>query len=281
MKSATKALLRLSASVLLCTALLASAANADTLYTDQKETARNVRIIADGEKYQGKIYFINGITYVGLREFSERLGAAVAWNGSARCASVKSNRLSLSAVIGDNYITANCRRVSSSGETFLESGRTYVPLRSIGSAFGFDISWSDTDFSARLTRCRDAIEEYDEDALYWLSRIIYAEARGEPMAGKLAVGSVVMNRISNSSFPNTVYGVIFDRNGGVQFTPVSNGEIYKTPDNESIEAAKRCLDGERAGENILFFINADIASSLWICENRQYVMTVGNHDFYA
>lgn len=101
------------------------------------------------------------------------------------------------------------------------------------------------------------------------------------MAGKLAVGSVVMNRVASSEYPSTVYGVVFDRRGGVQFTPVANGEIYRTPDAESIEAAKRCLDGERVSESILFFINADIASSFWISENRQYVMTVGNHDFYA
>ncbi len=282
MRSAIKHALRGTALALALTAMLAPVASGvEASAKSGGERARTVRVVRDGDEYRGKIHFRGGITYVGLREFSEQLGASVDWDGPSRCASAKTSALSLSAVIGEHCISANGRSICSSGATYLENGRTYVPLRSIGSAFGFDVTWSPSDFSAHLSRHREAIEGYDTDALYWLSRIIYAEARGEPMAGKLAVGSVVMNRVASSEFPGTVYGVVFDRRGGVQFTPVANGEIYRTPDSESIEAAKRCLDGERTSGDILFFINADIASSFWICENRQYVMSVGNHDFYA
>lgn len=55
-----------------------------------------------------------------------------------------------------------------------------------------------------------------------LACIIQCEADGEPYAGKLAVGSVVMNRVVSSSFPNTVMGVIYQSG---QFSPVASGRM--------------------------------------------------------
>ena len=91
----------------------------------------------------------------------------------------------------------------------------------------------------------------------------------------------MLNRVKSSEFPNTIYGVIFDRKNGVQFTPVANGTIYKSPDKESIAAARACLEGGTLNSDILFFMNASLAESFWISSQRRYVMTVGNHDFYA
>ena len=253
-----------------------------TSATDGPErSAQLPRIRVSGEDYSGKVKLIDGVTYVRLREFSERLGAEVSWNSDTSTAGVKTSALTLSAKEDASSITANGRTLSCAHGVFLEEGRMYVPLRAVGTAFGFETSWDAASFTAALTRYREAIEGYSEDDLYWLSRIISAEAKGEPMSGKLAVGTVVLNRVKSRDFPNTIYGVIFDRNGGVQFTPVANGEIYKTPTADSIEAARRLLDGERTSSEILFFINANIADSFWITENRKYVMTIGNHDFYA
>ena len=55
-----------------------------------------------------------------------------------------------------------------------------------------------------------------------LARLIYGEARGEPYTGQVAVGAVVLNRVRNSSFPNTVSGVIYQRGA---FDVVSDGQI--------------------------------------------------------
>lgn len=271
------------AAALIAAVITLSATSVPVISQEAPDTrsARIPRVVVSGREYDGQIRFVDGVTFVRLREFSERLGGNVSWNSTSQTARVRSTSLDMTAKIGDAYLTANGRKLWSAERIFIENGRTYVPLRSIGTAFGFGTSWDSASFSATMTRYRDAVEGYSSDDLYWLSRIIHAEARGESMQGKLAVGSVVMNRVKSAGFPGTVYGVIFDRNGGVQFTPVANGEIYKTPDADSIEAAKRCLDGERVSSTILFFINADIAESFWICANRRYVMTIGNHDFYA
>lgn len=120
-----------------------------------------------------------------------------------------------------------------------------------------------------------------EDDLYWLSRIIHAEAQGEPYEGKVAVGNVILNRIKSSDFPNTLYGVVFDKQFGyTQFSPVIDGSIYNTPNSESINAAKAALNGERPIGDALYFLNPRKATNFWIVQNRKFFMTIGDHDFY-
>lgn len=117
--------------------------------------------------------------------------------------------------------------------------------------------------------------------LYWLSRIIHAEAEAEPYNGKVAVGNVVLNRVSLSVFPNTVKGVIFEYYQGIpQFSPVADGTIYNTPSADSIRAAKDSLNGVRPVGSATFFFNPDKSAGSWIVANKTYVMRIGNHVFY-
>ena len=114
--------------------------------------------------------------------------------------------------------------------------------------------------------------------LYWLSHIINAESGNQPLSGKIAVGNVVLNRVANPRFPDTVYEVIHQRG---QFTPVSNGSIKLTPNAESVIAAKLCLDGANTVGNALYFLNPRTASNSWASRTRPYVATIGAHAFYA
>jgi N-acetylmuramoyl-L-alanine amidase len=129
-------------------------------------------------------------------------------------------------------------------------------------------------------RLKSAEQFYAEDAVYWLSRIISAEARGEDLRGKIAVGNVVLNRVRSTQFPNTIYGVIFDKKYGTQFAPTANGTIYNTPTADSIIAAKMCLEGYSLSSEILYFVNPQKAPNSWISKTRSHVFTVGNHAFY-
>ena len=121
---------------------------------------------------------------------------------------------------------------------------------------------------------------YDDEDLYWLSRIISAEAKGESFTGQIGVGTVVLNRVRSSQFPNTIKGVVFDKQYGTQFTPVANGTVYDTPTQSAVVAAKMCLDGYTLSDSVLYFLNPRIATSSWIQNNRKYAFRVGNHDFY-
>ena len=122
--------------------------------------------------------------------------------------------------------------------------------------------------------------DYDQEDLYWLSRIISAESRGEPLVGQIAVGNVVLNRTESDQFPDTVKEVVFDSQYAIQFTPVANGTIYQEPAASSVLAAKLCLEGaEVAGDSLYFFAPAVSAGS-WITQNRTYYAAIGSHHFY-
>jgi N-acetylmuramoyl-L-alanine amidase len=121
---------------------------------------------------------------------------------------------------------------------------------------------------------------YDADEVYWLSRIISAESGGEPFKGQIAVGNVVLNRVRSPQYPNTIYGVIFDRKYGTQFTPAAIGTIYNKPTASAVIAAKICLEGYTLSDEILFFYNPRIATTNWIDRARPYAFTIGDHKFY-
>ena len=121
---------------------------------------------------------------------------------------------------------------------------------------------------------------YTETDLYWLSRIIHAEAQGESYAGKVAVGNTILNRVKSSEFPNTVKAVIFDTKYGVQYTPVANGAIYNTPNQSSINAAKDALRGVNYAGKSLYFYNPKTAPNSWASKNRPYYASIGSHNFH-
>ncbi len=165
-------------------------------------------------------------------------------------------------------------------------GRMYVPVRFAQMMFGVQVGWDANYYNVQFTipnfsaPARYVNSQYQGDDVYWLARIVHAESRGEPDAGKLAVANVILNRVKSSQYPNTIFEVIFDRRFGVQYTPSVDGSIYNTPGHASIIAAKRALHGENNVGNCLFFYNPRIAGTNWIAKNRKYYTTIGNHAFY-
>ena len=246
--------------------------------------AANVKV--DGEKLAGA-KLINSVTYVPIRDFGNVMSdCEIAWDNNNRTASVVFSEKEMRAKIGEQYLECDGRYVYSDSENKIIDGSTYVPLRSVAKIFGADVSWDAATRTAYVKRDGErfasANEFYNAQDLYWLSKIISAESAGEPLRGKIAVGNVVLNRVRNEEYPNSVYEVIFDTKDGVQFTPVANGSIENAPTEESIMAAKICLeDYKLSNHNILFFLNPQISTSTWVPQNRDFVMTIGRHDFYA
>lgn len=220
-------------------------------------------------------------TYVSLRAVSGILdsSAIVSWeDGAAR---VQADQLSLTARPGDDYITVNGTKVSVPTGVQLTQGRTLVPVRPLAEAFGAAVYWNPLSGAVNLISVPSARSgNYDADDLYWLSRIISAESQGERLEGQIAVGNVVLNRVASSEFPNSIYGVIFDDQWGIQFEPVSNGTIYQTPTEQSVLAAQLCLEGVNVIGDSLYFLAPALAQSFWIVESREYVTAIGCHQFY-
>lgn len=222
-----------------------------------------------------------GTTYVSLRTVAELLAPDTQVTWEKGTAWVRGEGVTLSARPGEQWLTVNDRALYIPGGVLLEDGRTLVPVRVLAEALGGSVDWSrETGVTLTPGSGRAAAPAYTEEELYWLSRIISAESRGEPLLGKIAVGTVVLNRVASPEFPNTIYDVIFDRKWGVQFTPVANGAIYWEPTQESVEAARMVLEGARAAGNSLYFQNPDLTSDRWAANNRKFVATIGSHWFY-
>lgn len=237
------------------------------------------------EVLRGECTRIDGVTYVPLRRFCSLFGVTdLTWNGRTNTATVSSPNLSMSVRTGDVYILANGHYFYTVGTVRNLAGSLYVPIRPMARAFALDLDWDASVSAVRLSRTgRSAVAwaDYDADTLYWLSRIISSEARGECMEGQMAVGNVVYNRVASKEFPNTVWGVIFDRKYGTQFSPVSFGTIYNAPAASSVIAAKICMEGYSISDRALYFVNPKLATSTWIQRARPYLFTIGCHQFYA
>ena len=108
-----------------------------------------------------------------------------------------------------------------------------------------------------------------------LAKCVYAEARGEPYKGQVAVAAVVLNRVASSSFPNTVSGVIYQSGA---FTCVDNGSINNTPDSSCIRAALDALNGWDPTGGCLYYYNPKTAADKWIF-SRTVQTVIGRHSF--
>ena len=226
------------------------------------------------------------ITFVPLRKFCNLFdGCSFSWDSKTNTATVKTQSgMTLIIQSGALYIYANGHYFYTVEAVQNWGGSLYVPIRPLARAFHANLEWNNSLRAVELKSSKGAPAvawaNYKEDDLYWLARIISAEAQGEPLKGQIAVGNVVLNRVRHASYPNTIYGVIFDRKHGTQFSPVSFGTIYNEPSASSIIAAKICLEGYSISNSALFFMNPRIATSNWISKNRPYAFTIGNHDFY-
>ena len=108
-----------------------------------------------------------------------------------------------------------------------------------------------------------------------LARAIYGEARGEPYAGQVAVGAVILNRVKSSKFPNTIAGVIYQSGA---FDAVSDGQINLNPDSTSKKAAQDTLNGWDPSYGAIYYFNPSTATNKWIW-SRPLTVTIGKHRF--
>ena len=226
----------------------------------------------------GEAWIENGTSYVTLAAFSRETGRSLSWDGTS--AQVDGGGLDLEATPGAIYVWSNERGLYVAETVRVVNGRAVLPLRVLADASGSSLTWDGSTAALSTWGAVPPQADYDQEDLYWLSRIISAESRGEPLEGQIAVGNVVLNRVASADFPDTIYGVIFDDRWGGQFTPVRNGTIYQEPSARSVEAARLCLSGANTAGESLYFLAPALATNHWVMENRTHVVTIGSHWFY-
>ncbi len=116
---------------------------------------------------------------------------------------------------------------------------------------------------------------YSSNDRYLLAKVIYAEARGESYTGQVAIGAVVLNRVEDSRFPNTIAGVIYQP---WAFTAVNDGQINLEPNQTAYQAADDALNGWDPTYGCVYYYNPETATSSWIWTTTT-VTQIGKHVF--
>jgi N-acetylmuramoyl-L-alanine amidase len=108
-----------------------------------------------------------------------------------------------------------------------------------------------------------------------LAHLVHGEARGEPYVGQVAVAAVVLNRTTDSRFPSTIAGVIYQPGA---FDAVADGQINLEPNSQSTKAARDALNGWDPSGGAVYYYNPITATSKWIW-SRQIIKVIGKHNF--
>ncbi|WP_300347042.1 cell wall hydrolase [Clostridium sp.] len=117
-----------------------------------------------------------------------------------------------------------------------------------------------------------------KDDIYLMSQVVYAESKGEPFDGKVAVASVILNRATDSHFPNTVEGVVTQKNA---FSCVRDGKINTVPDNDSYDAVIKAIEGNDPTNEALYFYNPKISTCSWMKNiEKTGIKSIGQHVFF-
>lgn len=238
-------------------------------------------------KTEGNSIVYDTTAYAPVRFFLNAIGIYdIHWDDLHRSVTFTCEDKTVTLFEGNSLGLINEETVYIGGGVVLRNERILVPVRFIAELFGFYIEWDPVYYNANLIKegvtVNDSLIEkaYTLEDLTWLYKIIEAESKGEPFEGKLAVGSVIMNRVKHPSFPNTIKEVIFDTAYGVQFQPIRNNSIYNTPSLDSVIAGKLAANGARPVGDSLYFLNPKTASSYWILRTRVFYKSINNHDFY-
>lgn len=126
----------------------------------------------------------------------------------------------------------------------------------------------------KTTQRKELLNISNEDLLL-LSKVVASEARGESYEGQIAVAAVVINRVLDPRFPNTIEGVIYQKNA---FSVVNDGSINMEPTESAYKAAQDALYGSDPTNESVYFWNPDIATCNWIKTLSPH-MRIGNHVF--
>lgn len=210
-------------------------------------------------------FIADGRMYIPLRDTAELLHAAVKWDPEVKTAELTTVEPAIvTAELGVDEISKT-------------SGIIQAEL----------LARNELDSKAALkegTKLRVVIpsllsnkaKPFTEEDLQLLAKITQVEAGYESYEGQLGVANVILNRVKDTRFPNTIKGVIYS---GKQFPPAHNGLLDKSKPNASVlRAAKDALNGKNNVEKAVYFFNPKVSKgSFW--NSLDVVVTIGHHSF--
>jgi N-acetylmuramoyl-L-alanine amidase len=244
----------------------------------------------DGKKAQldDSVLMQDGRLFVPVIHVVGMFGATVTWDQDNEAVTINTaagEKLVLSNGVPVVYF--NEARYRMDMAPFMADGRMYVPLRDVAELTQATVKWHADTQVAELTSVQSTedvvrsildneAEPFTEDDFRLLAKLTQVEAGYETYEGQLAVANVVLNRVKDSRFPNSIYDVIYS---GKQFPVAHNGLLDKSKPNASVlRAAKDALNGKNNVEGAVYFFNPKVSKgSFWT--NLKVVDTIGTHRF--
>lgn len=258
-------------------------------FADGSDQRTDLRVYLDG-LLRGRAYLDNGKIYLSMESVSDFYSLGIS-------AVFKDGELYFTGPNFDMYVNSdagytrvNGRYLYTPDGYFRSGGQIYLPLEVLARIFGFEYSVPEDDQPrvelqrGELNVLQGGDNYYDinfvSEDIFWLSRIIRAEAQNEPLSCMIGVGNVVLNRVASDEYPDNVFDVIFDEKYGQQFEPVGNGTVYADPTEEAIIATYLVLEGYNTVGGSMYFLNPHLADDTWFRTDLQFCCTLGLMDFY-
>lgn len=280
-----KARLRKTLCLLLALCLLAGS----IAFADGSDQRTDLRVYLDG-LLRGRAYLDNGKIYLSMESVSDfySLGISAVFKDGELYFTGPNFDMYVNSAVG--YTRVNGRYLYTPDGYFRSGGQIYLPLEVLARIFGFEYSVPEDDQPrvelqrGELNVLQGGDNYYDinfvSEDIFWLSRIIRAEAQNEPLSCMIGVGNVVLNRVASDEYPDNVFDVIFDEKYGQQFEPVGNGTVYADPTEEAIIATYLVLEGYNTVGGSMYFLNPQLADDTWFRTDLQFCCTLGLMDFY-
>ncbi len=247
------------------------------------------RLTVDGEYVAlvDPIRIEDGRLFLPVAPLASLFDATVAWDGGNEAATLcTSNGDTIVMRNAVPVVSYNDRRYVMDTAPFLADGRTYLPFRVVAELMNATVQWNEGESVAALSSASPAeapvvpqlteAKPYAEEELQLLAKLVQVEAGSESYEGQLAIANVILNRVNDSRFPDTIRDVIYS---GKQFPPAHNGLLDKSEPNASaLRAARDALDGRNNIEDAVYFFNPDVTSgSFW--DELEVVAVIGNHAY--
>lgn len=219
-------------------------------------------------KSDQKNILVNDTAFIVARSLTDALGYEIKWNEESNSVMINTDNKKLEIKIDSNIVLVDGKEVKIKEKSFVRNGRTYIPLRIVAEYLGCEVTWVQETYTVELVKDNFEVDEkyiaeekYSKEDLKLLSKIVQIESSDSSIEMKLAIANVVLNRVKDSRFPNTVSDVIYQKDVHVQFPP-AHRESFKTlePSIYSKIAAKNALEGENNIGNSLFFNNRPFKS---------------------
>lgn len=233
-----------------------------------------------GEEQRDVCPIVNGVPYMSVENFCRALGFPADSGYSSNTLTLSGDGLSFTAAVGAEYCVCNGRYLYVDGGVLAKDGMVILPVEMLAKCLGVSAAWDRVQWMVSVdTEDMQPLESgdtyYNETDVYWLSRVIYAEAGDAPLAEQMAIGNVVLNRMADDEVfadQDNVYDVIFAKN---QFDVVINGMIYMEPNDSARLAAMLVIEGADVTGGATYFSNEEPGAE-YECLGRiggHYLMT--------